>query len=45
LQTDYLFALVAAATVLGFAFFFLVMFFEWYFLHRWHESARAPEPA
>jgi hypothetical protein len=19
------------------------MFLEWYFLHRWHESARAPE--
>jgi NitT/TauT family transport system permease protein len=43
LQTDYLFALVFAATVLGFGFFFLVMFFEWYFLHRWHESARTPE--
>ena len=43
LQTDYLFALVLAATVLGFAFFFLVMFLEWYFLHRWHESARTPE--
>jgi len=43
LQTDYLFALVLAATVLGFSFFFVVMFLEWYFLHRWHESARAPE--
>ena len=43
LQTDYLFALVLAATVLGFSFFFLVMFLEWSFLHRWHESARAPE--
>src|SRR6202167_5840853 len=43
LQTDYLFALVLAATVLGFSFFFAVMFFEWYFLHRWHESARVPE--
>lgn len=43
LQTDYLFALVLAATILGFAFFFLVMFLEWYFLHRWHESARTPE--
>jgi NitT/TauT family transport system permease protein len=43
LQTDYLFALVFAATVLGFSFFFVVMFFEWYFLHRWHESARTPE--
>ena len=40
LQTDYLFALVFAATVLGFVFFFLVMFLEWYFLHHWHESAR-----
>jgi NitT/TauT family transport system permease protein len=44
LQTDYLFALVAAATVLGFAFVFLVIFLEWYFLHRWHDSARAAEP-
>jgi NitT/TauT family transport system permease protein len=43
LQTDYLFALVLAATVLGFSFFFVVMFLEWYFLHRWHESARTPE--
>jgi len=43
LQTDYLFALVAAATALGFAFFFVVMFLEWYFLHQWHESARTPE--
>ena len=43
LQTDYLFALIVAATVLGFAFYFIVSFLEWYFLHRWHESARAPE--
>jgi NitT/TauT family transport system permease protein len=43
LQTDYLFALVLAATGLGFSFFFIVMFLEWYFLHRWHESARTPE--
>jgi NitT/TauT family transport system permease protein len=43
LQTDYLFALVLAATVLGFSYFFLVMFIEWYFLHRWHESAIALE--
>ena len=43
LQTDYLFALVFATIVLGFSFLFLVMFLEWYFLHRWHESARAPE--
>ncbi|HEY2117921.1 MAG TPA: ABC transporter permease [Candidatus Acidoferrum sp.] len=43
LQTDYLFALVAATTVLGFGFVFIVMFLEWYFLHRWHESARTPD--
>lgn len=41
LETDYLFALVLAATILGFLFFFLGMFFEWYFLHHWHESNRA----
>ncbi len=43
LQTDYLFALVLAATVLGFMFFFAVMFLEYYFLHNWHESARKTE--
>jgi NitT/TauT family transport system permease protein len=41
LETDYLFALVLAASALGFAFFFIVMFLEWYFLHQWHESARS----
>lgn len=41
LETDYLFALVLAATVLGFAFFFIGMFLEWYFLHNWHESSRS----
>jgi NitT/TauT family transport system permease protein len=40
METSYLFALVFAATVLGFGFFFLVMFFEWLFLHNWHESSR-----
>jgi NitT/TauT family transport system permease protein len=40
METSYLFALVLAATVLGFAFFFVVMFFEWLFLHSWHESSR-----
>jgi len=44
LETDYLFALVAAATVLGFAFFFTTMFLEWYFLHNWHESNRSDVP-
>ncbi len=43
LETDYLFALVGAATFLGFSFFFLVMFLEWFFLHQWHESARSAE--
>jgi len=43
LETDYLFALVFAASALGFAFFFIIMFLEWYFLHNWHESARAAE--
>ncbi len=41
METSYLFALVFAATVLGFAFFFIVMFFEWLALHNWHESSRA----
>lgn len=41
METSYLFALVLAATVLGFGFFFLVMFFEWLFLHNWHESSRS----
>jgi NitT/TauT family transport system permease protein len=44
LETDYLFALVAAATVLGFLFFFTGMFLEWYFLHNWHESNRSDVP-
>jgi NitT/TauT family transport system permease protein len=42
-QTDYLFGLVLATIVLGFGFLFVVMFLEWYFLHRWHESARTLE--
>ena len=41
METSYLFALVLAATVLGFGFFFIVMFLEWLFLHDWHESSRA----
>ncbi len=40
METPYLFALVFAATVLGFSFFFLVMFVEWMALHTWHESSR-----
>ena len=40
METSYLFALVFAATVLGFGFFFIVMFLEWLFLHHWHESSR-----
>jgi NitT/TauT family transport system permease protein len=42
-ETPYLFALVLAASALGFAFFFIVMFLEWYFLHQWHESARSTD--
>ena len=42
METAYMFALVSAATVLGFGFFFIVMFFEWVLLHNWHESSRAP---
>ena len=38
LQTDFLFALVLASSALGFTFFFTVVFFEWLFLHHWHES-------
>jgi NitT/TauT family transport system permease protein len=41
METSYMFALVLAATVLGFSFFFLVMFLEWMALHNWHESKRA----
>ena len=44
METDYLFALVCAATVLGFSFFFIGMFLEWYFLHNWHESSRSDIP-
>jgi NitT/TauT family transport system permease protein len=43
LETDYLFALVFAASALGFVFFFIIMFLEWYFLHHWHESARSSD--
>jgi NitT/TauT family transport system permease protein len=42
METSYLFALVLAATVLGFSFFFIVMFLEWLALHNWHESSRSP---
>ncbi len=41
METSYLFALVLAATVLGFSFFFIVMFLEWMALHNWHESSRS----
>ena len=41
METSYMFALVLAATVLGFSFFFLVMFVEWLALHNWHESKRS----
>lgn len=41
METSYMFALVIAATGLGFCFFFIVMFVEWLALHNWHESSRA----
>ena len=41
METAYMFALVLAATALGFSFFFVVTFFEWLVLHNWHESSRA----
>jgi NitT/TauT family transport system permease protein len=41
METAYMFALVLAATVLGFCFFFIVMFLEWLALHNWHESSRS----
>ncbi len=40
MEMSYMFALVFAATVLGFSFFFIVMFLEWLTLHNWHESKR-----
>jgi len=42
MEIAYLFALVVAATALGFSFFFIVMFLEWLALHNWHESSRPP---
>ena len=39
METSYLFALVFAATLLGFSFFFIVTFLEWLALHNWHESS------
>jgi NitT/TauT family transport system permease protein len=42
METSYLFALVLAATVLGFSFFFVVAFLEWLALHNWHESSLPP---
>lgn len=41
METGYMFALVLAATALGFGFLFIVMFLEWMALHNWHESGRA----
>ena len=39
LQTDYLFALVLTASLLGFLFFFTITALEWLCLRKWHESA------
>ncbi len=43
LQTDYLFALVLTASVLGFMFFFVVVILEWLLLRKWHEAAMKPQ--
>jgi NitT/TauT family transport system permease protein len=40
METSYMFALVLAASALGFGLFFVVLFVEWLFLHTWHESKR-----
>jgi NitT/TauT family transport system permease protein len=40
MEISYLFALVFAATALGFSFFFIALFLEWLALHNWHESSR-----
>jgi NitT/TauT family transport system permease protein len=41
METAYLFALVVAATSLGFSLFSIVMFFQWLTLHNWQESNRS----
>jgi NitT/TauT family transport system permease protein len=38
METSYMFALVVAASVLGFILFFVVVSIEWLMLHNWHES-------
>ena len=38
-QTDVLFALVIASTVLGFSFFFIATFLDWLLMHTWYESS------
>lgn len=38
METPYLFAIVCASSLLGLVFFAVISFFEWLFLHRWHES-------
>lgn len=40
METSYMFALVLAASVLGFSLFFTVLLLEWFALHNWHESKR-----
>jgi NitT/TauT family transport system permease protein len=44
LATPYLFAIVGVSSLLGFLFFFTVSFFEWLFLHQWHESVLSENP-
>jgi hypothetical protein len=40
METSYLFALMFTATLLGFSFFFIVMFVESLALPNWHEPSR-----
>ena len=40
MQVAYPVVRVFAATVLGFFFFFIVMFLQWLAFHNWHESSR-----
>jgi NitT/TauT family transport system permease protein len=41
METSYMFALVLAASALGFVLFFAAVYVEWVMLHKWHESRRS----
>ena len=44
METDYMFALALMSSLLGFVFFFVVVYLEWMFLHQWHESTMPLDP-